>query len=701
MENKLVIRVLKGTSENARQQLQNAIIAQLELPIDPNDQSAVSENISFEEYEPYKKHLANDYYKRIESMANAAKFLIEAELLNSPHNSKVITLNNQLAQIIVDYRLHLKQAKQSPAQIYNHYLHNVIALLQNNGFINNATKQEASNWLDRAEEYLLLTKPRPIICSMVNKMVIIDEPLSAIDDIDDFKKVPEHLPPYEKRLYQCAIKKIEEDELNPLSLSLSSRLDSIKGVRNFWREGVYKFNTDNTLTLLTEEHRLSIIGSRSQEQTINEIIASHSFEIALKRAITNFLKKNPNWDPNEAITSLYETLITPLTIKKEDNDLYKLKLKVIKNFQDNGSTINIHGKTYKIDLIEANFSLNLGRHFLPTLPGTSNFRACHDMIDRAKKQMTREGVNQDRLKNAIKNLLQVLDMSYTNVLTSPAYRRELYIASLMHIISNEIGVSFGGCMSAKDREAIKMLHVAAMFGDDDVELPSYTDKPDSDSRKSFVSTMTDLYACGHQQSLTETNASGVKALKTPEMYLPYDVSNELNTRYDTHHDKHHLQDEDTLASANESHKVIRTKSKAKPDSSIARRKRYLDAAPQEHQITELSELYDLLIADSRAGNFKTSLGGGRRFEDGGPKVPAQVYKTIKFLESCIAKGKTLHECTSQLHRIAEDFNRKAHDFHLLRQSNACKEYQNMADLLQGISADQPSASPANIIPCGA
>jgi len=667
MKREIIIRISKKDDIN-QQQLQQDILAKLAL-------SKESVDIIFKEYTPYEDNLANGFFERMQSLADAILFGVEANLVDEGSDKrKLTTITNQLQQILDEFKHLANNHFISPDEIYEDYLQTITKLLQDNFFTTSKIKNIAK-WIDRAEQYLLLTKPRPIICTLVNNILTIDEPLHPCKENNGFREVQPHLAEYEKKLYDHAQKQVEGSEVQIDNLSLSSRLDSVKNPRNFWHETVYHYQPGE-LELLTQEHRLSIIASRSQETAINEEITLHNFEVAIQQSIQNLLLQHPDWDKSKAIPVLYETLITPLAVK-EDAKLYALKLKAIENFRANGCTINVNNKDYAIDLIEANFSLNIGRHVLPTLEGTSNYTACVRLMLLAENYPQTE-----KLKNAIALLNEVVNLPYHKILLSPAYKRELYIASLMHIIANAIGVSVGGCVSAKDREAVKMLHVTAMLSyfKEHKKFPSYFDAPNSDERKDFVNRMTDLYASGHQQALSAPNAPGVTALKTPRMYLPYDVADELERQYG----KGYLQREDKLASINDCHKNIAPKNKKfKTDSYIARRARSLNNNAEGNPITELSELYDLLIADVRAEKFSVGFLGGESLEGCNHKMPHQVRKTIEFLRKSIAQGHTLADCQEMLRTtIAKDFIKKSSHFSLFRPQQTQALYRNYGEMLQ-------------------
>ncbi|BCA93884.1 hypothetical protein TUM19329_02450 [Legionella antarctica] len=159
---------------------------------------------------------------------------------------------------------------------------------------------------------------------------------------------------------------------------------------------------------------------------------------------------------------------------------------------------------------------------------------------------------------ATPGLKELLD-DYKNVLESPMLSatfwdydgRELYLSSLEQLIILTIGgLSYGSCVSGKDRKAIELLHTDAMilyesrYGN----WPKFGDPKDKEERGRFVTTFVDLYISRHQHELAGQNAPGSKGIKTPGMYLPKDIVEEINRRLAS---ERAIEFDDRLATDNE------------------------------------------------------------------------------------------------------------------------------------------------------
>lgn len=132
--------------------------------------------------------------------------------------------------------------------------------------------------------------------------------------------------------------------------------------------------------------------------------------------------------------------------------------------------------------------------------------------------------------------------------------RELFLSSLENLLMMKMqGVSYGSCVSGKDRKAIEAIHTDAMllyryiYG----YWPSYNDT--GLERRQFVELVAKIYLSRHQHMHAGQNAPGSEGLKTPDVYLPADIAQairELSGQPDI------LTRDDCLASNNEVKRVV-------------------------------------------------------------------------------------------------------------------------------------------------
>jgi hypothetical protein len=102
--------------------------------------------------------------------------------------------------------------------------------------------------------------------------------------------------------------------------------------------------------------------------------------------------------------------------------------------------------------------------------------------------------------------------------------RELWLSCYEGFLSTKMGgMSSGCCVSGKDREELKLIHMGAMliykktYG----FWPRYED--DGHDRANFVEIFANHYLTGHGRELAGQNAPGADGIKTLTRYLPADI----------------------------------------------------------------------------------------------------------------------------------------------------------------------------------
>lgn len=717
----LILRIPKHPEDTEATSFEKDALQLLQklIPIFQNEGDIIRK---IETYDPLSMTCHQQgYAERIDSITDAAKFLVNAFLKVSDSKlvSIAIQLNNAHETAKKNHNQKITSDKDARQNYYD-YLQAIIEILKGN-MSTQLTLDEnmIAYWLDRAEQYYLLTKPQPILCTLIpghrnnTALLIADFPLSPFKgEMPQPSEIP--VCDIEKTMYASALSIIKRNEHTPDMLSLSSRLDTIPGVRNFRQEIVYHVKrqvsnnqqADIELELLTDEHRLSIIGTRckkkdfsptiskNDKENYKQTIANVNLQQTLITTINDFLALHQDWPVDEPIPALYQTLITPLPIiTKKDYELYQAKLAAIsflkgKTILENGEIqsqqqnddktyIMMNGKKYIINILEANFPLNPGRYLIPTLEGTKGYQTCIELIKLAEKKL--EKTENPKLQNLVTQLESILKMHRADIIASNHYHRELFIASLAYLIAKEVGTSFGGCISAKDREAAKMLHITAMvqFYKEHNEFPSFFDEPGSMKRLFFVKTMTDIFCSQHQQRLARFNANGANAIKTPLRYLPSDVCIEIETRLG----KGYLTEEDKLASTNNlesprNQKITKTECERLLD--------YLRShdLTQEPALTNIADiLHDAIIADAITGHFPlSSWGGGQKIENLELLVPKQIYIVLTGLEE-VRNYKTIPDITDKLDLLARGLKNKSQTSSWTRQPATKKNYDVLAEII--------------------
>lgn len=596
-----------------------------------------------------KPNFHENYQTRMNGLYEAIAFGLNA--IRTPHELQMDE-NEALLQIIKDDLTNHKEKiiknPENAPYLFHQCLKMIIKQLHIHAF-REKSNEEIATILDIFECAYLMIKPRPIIATFIDDIVIIDKPQTSFKSKDDFEKEPNHASSIEKHLHSHVVKIIEEKELSYVDITKSSRDDRTIGTRNRRVETVWTIKNDKLDKKIYEVNNMSIPGSRSNQQDAQNI-ANYNLDLEIHEIMAQFLQKNPNWPQEEPIPIFYLSLVT--VIPGFDLSVYEQKEKACKLINKN-FTFDHNGKKYRPNIIETNHVVNDGRHFKPTLsfPATDNFIIAKNLIIQAKKYKDKhkdlKPAHVKIINDAIECLEHAIKMSYTDTLNTPAHNRELYIATFEVILCQLIDVpSIVSCVSCKDRAAIFNMHTIAMlktFEKEEIEFSKFTDIPQSNLREQFSNTMTAIFCSGHYQSLSELNATGVKAIKTPKRYLPDDVHKKIANTFGKEHSLH----EDLLASTNDYHKEIRA-IRHSYQSNIEHLAHEVEEDPTLR--LEIDNLLDVLTEDVKSGKLKATIFDGENLSlDGGKthfKVPSQVYKMIDMLNNIkkdIAEGKNENE----------------------------------------------------------
>ncbi|VEG91742.1 Dot/Icm T4SS effector PI-3-phosphatase SidP [Legionella spiritensis] len=192
--------------------------------------------------------------------------------------------------------------------------------------------------------------------------------------------------------------------------------------------------------------------------------------------------------------------------------------------------------------------------------------------------------------------------------------RELFLSSLESLIithtkdtelaRSEEGISFGSCVSGKDRKSIELIHTAAMFRYKKAygRWPSFGDT--GSYRANFVDIVATLYVSGHFQEHAGQNAPGSNGTKTPDLYWPADIAKAICAKLKN---ERALERDDMLATYNEVSRIGKMKAAVKVGyaSSAVAVLRYT-----EEQQQRIIDLLTAIVKQPKYWHKKTSVKTG-------------------------------------------------------------------------------------------
>lgn len=245
--------------------------------------------------------------------------------------------------------------------------------------------------------------------------------------------------------------------------------------------------------------------------------------------------------------ALYEDKLRAIDIIKAQLSNKPLQI-AIKNAAEESITVSL-----KLDFISTNHPQNSAKLFSGT--GYDD-EGCLHFIDVVKAHLERvpDEVTAQLLDHYEHDVLKCKYIFNAN--WSDPNGRELFLSSLEQNITQRIGgLPYGSCVSAKDRKSLELIHsdsceiYKALYGD----YPKYTDKDEARAR--FVEIFAHLYLTRHVSYNAAQNANGCDGIKTPNMYLPKDIQLAIKALQQSRLTP--LKDDDTLASNNEIHDIVK------------------------------------------------------------------------------------------------------------------------------------------------
>lgn len=501
----------------------------------------------------------------------------------------------------------LQKLEEALPQIHEHHFNFISALkklsMQQDAFMNfliecraalmdafKLSEAEANKLLAIGEEYALINGvPKPILITVspVNdnllvQMEIPQAPLSDEQLLEFFRAKPKHsdqplwyklMPKNEKRFFDAMMRDITSvSELKSKMHAISSKHRTIPGVANFLKHelGIVAA-TGELLYHPPCRYRSSMVSSRDLQKYKGDLsqlrlkTTKDNIQKIIQTAIDDILK-----DPNRrhlilntggeidleivaALPILLQTLISPSRLASAampDYDLFVDKNNAIAAIIKSGLTINLDGRSIPIrfsNIIATNHPLNkLGR----LLIGMDGKEDAIKLIALAKKSLAPDSP----AVQAANELSTLIEIGLVKNLTADN-QLQLHMAALEEFITTRLGgISYGSCVSGKDRKGLETIYTDAMeiYFHLRGRLPRYDDNTLSpEERRIFVEIFADLFVTRHQQNSAGLNALGADGIKTPALYLPEDIQLAINKRNPTL-----LAESDRLASNNELNKLL-------------------------------------------------------------------------------------------------------------------------------------------------
>ncbi|OGV44892.1 MAG: hypothetical protein A3F46_06070 [Legionellales bacterium RIFCSPHIGHO2_12_FULL_42_9] len=538
------------------------------------------------EYYSHEPDLLQSYQHRITSLFNAFDFLCEA---NPPSEKKRAEIKPYLDWC--HQHCHFEKtwtATQYQKQLthYTTFLVDAIANLWD------LAPKESIALLDKAEQYFLLQTPRPTIATLSktdsgspNFVLTVDNPLAPFtkETIEELKRIKSpsrarsrlsnqnqssslflldfpdtkyfneidatvepadwffHLPDVEKTLLYHTLQKIDLDDPKAV-FCLSSRLRTIPGLANFAANQTSIINTVTGEITKTFEPRLrsSHLGSRDTMKYPREI-----YELHTRRNVDRLLEYVNQDDQSKPHPLLIQTLISPILLHNPDYWLEQQRQCAV-----------ICAKNMQNSIYSTNHPFNYARVAIST---QNTSPECLEILHAAQDHLNEMRRHDDPTQEQPLQTLNELISEYDKTLNSGRgtawitdYNgRELFLSSLEDLLVSFIGgVSYGSCVSGKDRKAIQLIHTNAMllFHFQYGYWPKYTDLELSQDRKNFVRIFTALYCSQHYQLFSGHNAPGSDGIKNPGAYLTRDICDSIKSN--------HLTQDDQLASNNEVENIV-------------------------------------------------------------------------------------------------------------------------------------------------
>ena len=590
-------------------------------------------------------NLLQSYQKRINSLAEAFQFLLEAiePQKNDPEILAYLEWCQQHYNTILEKNQVIKHYQETLSQY-------TTLLVQTVCHFWSWESKRAIKLLNKAEQYLLLQKKRPQFATLIptnqdhlKLMLIVYKPLvpftpetlaelaqiktstaleapdSALSlsrqstqsdlsplemgplwEVDSESSRPSSpkpiewfncLPLEERKLLHHTLQQINLEDTEAVHL-LSSRLRTIPGLANFAQHQLHLLNLDGSLIeSFAPRLRSAHLASRDVIGYHESIARLHTQRnLALLQHIASQISRSAPIE--HALNSLpylllIQTLISPIHLPKIPDEWLLFPDPALDQ-QLQKAVAKLKAQHHPFFVTNHPFK-DVARKVLWT---AANAPECLKILNLAQQRLTSlleipedEIDPKDTLTNTLLQLVNEYEKTLNSTWATDDNQRELFLSSLEDLLISYLdGVSYGSCVSGKDRKALQLLHTNAMliFQYHYKRWPSYTDS--GSKRDDFVQIFSHLYHANHYQLFSGQNAPGSDGIKTPEDYLPGDICAALGQTI--------LNQDDRLASNNEINKIVPEKT-VSPDDFIA-----LNTAIHltEHNKESLLELLTQIVA---------------------------------------------------------------------------------------------------------
>lgn len=392
----------------------------------------------------------------------------------------------------------------------------------------------------------------------------------------------------EKMLFNHFMKDVNSvAEVKQKITAISSRHRTLPGVPNYSRritqivdENGKRLSKPGIAQINQFRYRSSHIASRdisklNLSHNQKEMLRKQFAENNIKKIIETFLEDKIKFEGNvsgivnengtlnkdliEQLPILMQTLISPIvpSALKPDKQLDKDKKSAIAALaQGIDLTISVNGKQHTLNnvkfkhIIDTNHPLNKWRYVSKTEKGDETAKQIDKLLDLLRTSMfwNSSMIHSQLLevKNNASNLPRLTSILDIN-------QRELHLAALEEMVVTRLGgLSYGSCVSGKDRKALETIYVDAMevYYFTTGKLLKFNDE--AKNREIFVNIFADIFLTRHQEENAGQNAPGAEGIKTPEGYLPRDIVDAIKRKS---YEKV-LKDSDKLANNNEPEKLL-------------------------------------------------------------------------------------------------------------------------------------------------
>lgn len=482
--------------------------------------------------------------------------------------------------------LQLISAETDLEPIHLHFQNFLKDLVVEIARIRKISEEKAYKLLGIADEYVSLTAGKPILVTVTKmpgggdelyvQMDIPQQPFSdsQIDEILRARPKSNDKPSWylemrdeEKKIFDHMMLEVNtrEDVLRVMP-AISSKHRTIPGVANFLKHKTFVMTDDGVVvSLQPTRYRSSMISSRDllklkdtkKVRALRKAIAFANAQQIIQDAIDDILQdplqRQKFIDPvthEISITALaklpilMQTLISPIgtvtlaqLINHPDKALYEDKLAAIQQMRKSGVEIRIppNGEMVNIrfsNILSTNHPLNKARHITGSDGKVDTLKIIElgrEYLARTLRDRLTGHADAIKLTEPIRSATDALeDLIQTSPSTFLDNQLQLHKAALEEFIVSRIGgISYGSCVSGKDRKGLETIYVDALeiFYSKNGRVPGFNVPGD---RVKFANIFAELFVSRHQHKSAGLNALGSDGIKSVKMYLPTDIIKAIN-----------------------------------------------------------------------------------------------------------------------------------------------------------------------------